>query len=224
MSKTNSQIVKEYIEIVCNNKQFDRVFEYCSQDCITHAAPYVGLGFNTDDRSGDRVILTEIAPNSPAAGKLQTNDEIVRVVDAENSWETFQTIKSGMWGQGVSGTSLTLTINRNGKRMEVPLKRGRVEGFNIKISSLTEIWRDYFLKYWPDLIGEIKMLIEDGDLVACYLINSGTNLEYHHSAVWDECDFFRLKDGKITEIWALENTFVLFKQLGYQIREPATTQ
>jgi predicted SnoaL-like aldol condensation-catalyzing enzyme len=222
MNKTNTQIVREYIEEVYNNKHFDRVFDYCSQDCIIHNPPYVGLGINFDDRSGKHIILTEIAPNSPAAGILKPKDELIRVKDTEKTWETFKDLKSGMWGQGVLDTSTTVTVKRAGKLLEIPLKRGRVEGFNLKLSTNTEIWRDYILKFMPDGKTEIKLTCAEGDLVAFYAIDSGTNLEYHHSAVWDECGVFRLKDGKIIEMWGVENGFVQMKQMGYQIIPPAT--
>jgi predicted ester cyclase len=162
-------------------------------------------------------------PNSPAAGILQVKDEIVRAVDAEKTWETFQDLKSGLWGNGVMGTSVTVTVKRDGKLLEIPLKRGRIEGYDMKLSTSIEMSRDYILKYWPDIHAEIKMIIGEGDLVAIYMINSGTNLEYHHSAVWDETDIFRLKDEKIIEMWGVENSYASMKQLGYQILPPVTS-
>ncbi len=98
MSKTNVQVVQEYIEEVLNHKHFDRVFEYRTEDCVLHAPPYVGLGLNFDDRSDDKVLLIDIAPNSPAAGNLQAGDEVVRVTDGAKTWETFKDLKSGFWG------------------------------------------------------------------------------------------------------------------------------
>jgi hypothetical protein len=117
---------------------------------------------------------------------------------------------------------VTVTVKRDGKLLEIPLKRGRIEGFDMKLSTNMEIWRDYTLKYWPDINSEIKLIIGEGDLVAVYMINSGTNLEYHHTAMWDECDIYRLKGAKIIEIWSIENSYLSLKQQGYQILPPVT--
>jgi predicted ester cyclase len=220
MSKTNTQIVQEFIEEVVNKKQYDHFFDYCSQDCVYHVAPYVGLGVNIDDSSGEKVFLKDIVPNSPAVGKLQAKDELVRVKDANNTWETWKVLKEGMWGQGVAGTPLTVTVNRAGKQMDIQMVRGRVEGFDQKQADSLQYMKDYMLKFWPDYKSEIKLILAEGDLVACYTINSGTNLEFHHSAVWDECDIYRLKDGKITEMWGVENNMSEMRQVGYQVIPP----
>jgi predicted ester cyclase len=221
MSKSNTQIVQEYIEEVGNMKHYERTFDYCSRDCVYHLAPYIGLGFSIDDSSGEKVFIKDIAPNSPAKGQLQMKDELVRAKDASNTWETWKELKEGMWGQGVLGTPVTLTVNRAGKQMDIQIERGRVEGFDSKLADSIENSKDYTLKFWPDLKSEIKLILAEGDLVACYLVNSGTNLEYHHSAVWDECDIHRLKDGKIIEMWGVENNLSEMKQMGYQINPPA---
>ena len=224
MSKTNVQIVQEYIEEVLNHKHFDRVFDYCAEDCVLHVPPYVGLGLNFDDRSGDKVVLMDIAPNGPAAGSLQAGDEVVRVIDGAKTWETFKDLKSGLWGQGVMGTPITFTVNRAGKLMDIPLKRGRVDGFDLVLSTYIDVWRDGTLKDWPDLKVEIKRIFGEGDQVACYSIDSGTNQEYQRSAVWSEVSIYHLKDGKIVEMWGVEDGFSQMKQLGYQIHEPVTEQ
>jgi predicted SnoaL-like aldol condensation-catalyzing enzyme len=52
------------------------------------------------------------------------------------------------------------------------------------------------------------------------VVNHGTNLEYNRSATWGEIDIFKLKDGRIAEIWSVENTYSELKQLGYEIAEP----
>jgi hypothetical protein len=224
MSKTNVQIVQEYVEQVLNHKHFDRIFDYFAEDCVFHQPPYVGLGLNFDDRSGDKVVLIETAPSGPAAGNLQAGDELVRVTDGANTWETFKDLKSGLWGQGVMGTPLTFTVNRAGKLMDIPLKRGRVDGFDLVLSTYIDMWRDGTLKYWPDLNVEIKLIFGEGDQVVYYAIDSGTNQEYHRSAVWSEVGICRLKDGKIIEMWGLEDYSSQMRQLGYQIHEPVMEQ
>jgi len=50
------------------------------------------------------------------------------------------------------------------------------------------------------------MMCAQGDLLAFYLVYSGISLEFSHSAIWDECDIYRLKVGRIVEMWGVENT------------------
>jgi predicted ester cyclase len=73
----------------------------------------------------------------------------------------------------------------------------------------------------PDYKAEIKMILEEGDLVAVYLISSGTNQEFHASAVWPECSIMRLENGKIVESWSVEDDLSFNLQMGYQVKEPA---
>jgi len=224
MSRTNVQTVQEFIEEVLNHKRFDHFFDYWSEDAVSRAAPYVGLGLNFDDRSGDKVILIDIAPNAPATGNLKVGDELIRVTDGVHTWESFKDLKSGLWGQGIMDAPLTVTVSRGGELMDIPLKRGRVEGFDLVLSTYIDMWRDYTLKYWPDMHIEIKKIFGDGDLVACYAIDSGMNQEYHRSAVWSEMGIYRVRDGKIVENWGLEDSLSQMKQLGYQMQEPFSEQ
>lgn len=220
MSNKNVQLVREYIEKIQNQKQFDHIFEYCSHDCVLHIAPYVGIGLEMDERSGDHIILLEVSPYGPAHGKLLPGDELLRVQDEHQLWDTFDGLKSGTWGQGVLGTPLTVTVHREGKRLEIPLVRSRIEGWDLKLSTIVDLWRDDVLKNWPDLKTQIKLIFGQDDLVSCYSIVSGTNLEYHRAAVWSECTIYRIADGRIIESWGVEDSVASIKQLGYTIREP----
>lgn len=221
MEKNNKLVVSEFIEEVYNKKQYDKYFNYCSKDCVLRMSPYIGIGLNSDDTSGKNIV-TEVAQKGPAAGKIFKGDEIIRVVDQQKTWQTFEELRSGGagWGQGVVGSSVTLSVKREGKEFDVPLVRGRVEGFEIHMGDHLKEYEEYALKYWPDAHSEVKILLEENDMVAIFLVNSGTNLEYNRSAIWDECDIYRLQDGRIVEIWTVENQVSLFKQLGYQIQLP----
>ena len=220
MSRSNTEIVRDYMESINNHKQFERIFEYCDRNCVFHYSPYIGLGINADDRSGDRVILSNIAPNGPAAGHLQVGDELIRVTDSERTWETYDELKNGLWGQGVAGSLLTITVRRNGKVIDIHLERGPVDGWKVKVSSVLDVWQNEIENNWHDYNVDIKMIFEKDDLVACYFVNGGTNQEYHHTAVWGEMDILRLKDGKITDIWVVEDRQSMLNQLGYKISEP----
>lgn len=220
MSQTNIQIVEAYIEQVINLRRLERLPDFCSDDCVSHAPPYVGLGGNFDDTSGEKLILTQIAPNGPMDGHLQVGDELIRVKHGDRTWETFDELRKGLWARGLADTEICVTVRRHGNILSIPLTLGQVEQFDIKVSDVFETAIPYLQKYWPDLKTEIKGIFGNGDMVACYAVNHGTNTEYNRSAVWDEMDIFKLKDGKIIEIWSVENSFEELNQLGYQFIEP----
>jgi hypothetical protein len=218
MLKTNIQIVQDYIEAM-NHQQLDRIFEFCSEDCVLQGGPYIGIGVAPDYSSGEKIILEAILPNSPASECLKAGDELVRVADEANAWETFEELKSMLWGYGVPGSSVTTTVRRDGKLLEFHLKRGRIEANDIKLSERISVMRG-FSKTWPDLKEEIKLIFGNEDLVAVFSTLSGTNQDYHRSAVWNGCSIYRLKDGKIVEMMGVEEEFSQMKQLGYLISEP----
>jgi len=220
MAQTNIQIVEGYIEQVINQRRLERLHDFCSEGCVSHAPPYVGMGGNFDDTSGEKLILTQIAPNGPMDGHLQIGDELIRVKHGDKTWETFDELRKGFWARGLAGTEICVTVRRRGNILSIPLTLGEVKQFDIKVSDVCKTAIPYMQKYWPDLKTEIKEIFGNGDMVACYAVNYGTNTEYNRSAIWDELDMFRLKDGRITEIWAVENSFEELSQLGYQITEP----
>ena len=220
MSKTNKQVFQEYIEIVINPQRFELIHDYLSEECLFHTPPYVGLGIMIDDTSGDKVLIQEIAPNGPAAGHLQEGDEIVKVSDERGVRETYEQLRPSVWGQGTIGAPITVTIRREGKDLDVTFSRGRIEAFDTTLSDVLEIWKHYMQNTWPGQKSEIKLLVEEGDLVAYYMLVSGTNADYNQPAVWADCGVVRFKDGKISEWWSVEDELSQIRQLGYRIEEP----
>ena len=165
MEEKNIQIVRASIEHVINAKRFDRLYEYYSEQCLLHTAPYVGLGLFPEESSGERMVVKSVAANAPATGKVQVGDVLVRASDANGTWESFDQLRTGLWGQGMLGTPVTLTLQRDGKTVEVTLKRARVEGFDNRLSDFYETWRYYSCwkicpictwrstRLWPRAIG-----------------------------------------------------------------------
>jgi predicted SnoaL-like aldol condensation-catalyzing enzyme len=220
MSKANVKVVEGFVDQIINHKQFERLTEFCTEDCILHATPYVGLGVNFDDTSGEKLILCDIAPNGPADGPLQLGDELIHVQDGEHIWESFDDLRKGYWARGVVDTEIHLTVRRRGSLITIPLRRSRIDAFDMKASETFSAANPYWTKYWPDVKMEIREVFGSGDLVACYAVNSGTNMEYEHSAVWGEIDLFRLKGNRINEAWMIDDAYSMYRQLGYQITEP----
>jgi C-terminal processing protease CtpA/Prc len=147
------------------------------------------------------MLVKDVSPEGPSAGLLQPGDEIVHVSDAGRSWSSYSELKSMSWGQGKQGTRLTVTVRRGGQLVEIPITRGLVKERTVPMSMLLDGWRQFLLKDMPDYRSDIRLIIEDGDLVGCYTIDTGTSRDYQQTAVWPTAFFARLKDGKIVETW-----------------------
>jgi len=220
MENKNILIVRECIEQITNLKHFDRVYDYYSQGCVFHTPPYVGLGIMHDDSSGEHISIKMVATNAPATGKIQAGDIVVRASDASRVWEGFESLRAGMWGLGVLGSTLNLTLLRDGVAREVAIVRGCVEGFDCSMAELLDGWLFYLTHEIPDLHSEINHILAAGDLVAYYATNTGTNAIFHQSAVWTECNILRLENGKIVEWWGVEDLQSMQQQFGFHIIEP----
>lgn len=220
MPKNNVQIVRECIEQIMNQRSFDRLYDFYSPECRFHSPPYVGVGVFPDDSDGQRLLFRHILPGSPAAGRLQEGDELLRAHDANGAWETFEQLRLGLWGQGKAGTPLTLTVRRAGKVLEVPIVRGRIQGSPLLIDKIIDGWRYSLENDYPDLKTEINLILGQDDLVAFFATNTGSNQVFHQPVVWSECNILRLQDGKITEWWGVSDNLAEMKQLGFHLVEP----
>ncbi len=220
MTKNNVQVVKEYIEQIINQRRFDRLTDYCTEECVLHATPYVGLGVDFDDTSGEKLILTHMAPGGPAVAHLQIGDELLRVQDGDHIWETFDELRKGMWARGTPNTEIMLTVRRHENILTIPLRRERIEHFDLKASEIFTDTNSFWEKFWPEIKMEVREIFGSDDKVACYAINTGTHREYGCPAIWGELDIFKFKDGRINEVWSVEDTYSQRLQLGYRILEP----
>ena len=222
MTRTNTDIVREYVEAI-NRNDFDRLFDFCSGDCVYHVPPYVGLGIRARNDAGGRVAVAGLVAHAPAEGILEVDDILLRVQDGSRTWETTEDLKMGFWGWGIPETPLTITVERHGARLELQLLRGHVPSFDHRLADYYEMWRDDKLENWPDLKSEITQVFEKDDLVALCMLHRGTNRQFQRAAIWSECSIFRLQDGKITEMWGAEDGLAQVMQLGYELREPQKT-
>ncbi len=219
MFKTNKETVQGYYEELTNKKLFDRYDDYYTEDSVYHNPPYVGLGVSNDDSSGDKVIIFEVAKGCPADGHLLPGDQLLRVADGNNVWETYKELREP-WGQGIVGTTISIRVLRDGQTLDLQLTRGIVQGFDQRALDFKERFRYYLTKVWPDQKVTIKHLIEEGDLVVAHCLCSGTNVEYNRQAIWEFIEILRIKDGKILESWNVEDAHSEMRQLGYKILPP----
>jgi predicted ester cyclase len=165
-------------------------------------------------------VIKSVAANGPASGKVQVGDVLLRARDANRTWEGYESLRSGLWGQGKSGTEVTLTLLREGETVDVTMARGRVEGFDSVLADSLSDWKYYLTEIMPDVHTEINQIIADGDFVAYYATNTGTSNMYNQSAVWTESGFLRLENGKIVETWFVEDQLSQWRQFGFRMSEP----
>jgi predicted ester cyclase len=148
-------------------------------------------------------------------------DEAVRIQGEHGTAETFEQLKNGFHALGRIGNPVSTTVRRSDKLLDFTAIRSRIEGFDkIMNDDLLGGIRKFFAEIIPDYKAEIKVILEDGDKVAAYLISSGTSQEFHASAVWPECTIWRLENGKIVETWGVEDNLSWNLQMGYQVKEP----
>jgi predicted SnoaL-like aldol condensation-catalyzing enzyme len=219
MSRSNKEVVLGFIEEVINQKRLDRFDEYFAPGSLYQSGPYVGLGFNFDDSSGEKLVLVEIAPGGPAHGKMKLGDELLSAQDSHHFWESFDDLRHSTWARGVIGMPVTVRVRRDGEIVEVPLVRGLIPGWAMPIHK--EFFQQYLLVDCPDLRVTVEKILQDGDMVMVYLTNQGTEVKYQRQAVWIEFGLYRVTDGKIVESWGLEDTFGHLEQLGYRVEMPA---
>ena len=201
MFKPNVQTVQEYIEAM-NRKQFQRIFEFCSADCIIRGEPFEGIGaIGKADREG-RFVLKSVFQNGSAGECLQIGDELVRVVDSDHVWDKFSEFEKGTWNRGMAGTPVTVTVRRAGRSLECHLTRDVIESYNIKLSERIETIQKES-RMWSKLVEKVNLIFGHDDLVAVYSTFRGTPRENDGFAAWSACCIYRLKDGKIIEMIGL---------------------
>ena len=217
--KSNVEIIRDVLEQVVNQKRIDAWDKFFSRDYIARGAPFFGMGFSRDT-SGDKHIVDGIIDGSPAEGKLQVGDELLRVEDDRRRWETFEDISEGL--RCHHGSTLKVGLRRDQKIVEVELTRGLIRGFDTDNDQAKSEMQQFMTREIPDLRVEVKMTLEDGDKVVCRKEYRGTHAVFHREAVWREIWIARLSEGKIVESWPLPDIDAYCRQLGYQVTPPST--
>jgi predicted ester cyclase len=71
-------------------------------------------------------------------------------------------------------------------------------------------------------VTSIKLILADGDMVACLLEYRGTHADFEREAVWREAWFVRLSEGKIVEGWPVLDESSYCRQLGCRLIPPSS--
>jgi predicted ester cyclase len=213
--KSNVEIIQDTIEQIVNQKRIDKWDQYFSPDYISRGAPYIGMGFSRDT-SGNRHIISMIAPGSPSDGKLQVGDELLWVDDEHQRWATYEEIE-----QGIRGRKWKVGVRRGNQTLEYELTRDLLGGFDTHTDQAKSDMRKFMTEEFPDLKATIKLILADGDMVVSLLEYLGTHADLEREAVWREAWFARLSEGKIVEGWPIIDESSFFRHLGYQLIPPS---
>jgi len=218
--KSNAEIIQDVIEQVVNQKRIDAWDQYFSRDYIARGAPYVGMGFSVDS-SGNRHVISIIAPGSPSEGKLQVGDELLWAEDEHQRWATYEDISQRIL-RGYRGNKYKLGVRRGSQTLEYELTRGLFGGVDTNNDQAKSDMLEFMAKEIPDLLATIKLILAYGDMVVCLLEYRGTHANFEREAVWREAWFARLSEGKIVEGWPIIDESSYLRQLGYQFIPPST--
>ena len=220
MGKKNKKIIQRLYDEVLNEKRVDLLDEFFSEDYAYHSAPYVGLGFVPDVSSGSKFVVVSTAPNGPTDGKLLPGDEILQVEDDENTWSSYKEIENGFWGRGIAGTKVRIKVKRGETIQNIELERGLIEGYDLSFNDLKPNFIRFLKEDYPDLQVTINAMISKGDMVATAATYNGTDSQFKRQAIWNECTFSRLANGKIVEEWGASDNLTQLTQLGYKVTPP----
>ncbi len=215
--KSNVEIIHDVLEQVVNQKRIDAWDTYFSQDYIARGAPFIGLGFFRDS-SADKHIISGTIPGSPAAGELRVGDELLWVEDEQQRWATYEEISEGV--QRFRGSKLKVGVRRGDQTLELELTRGLIKGFDTDNDQAKLEMQHFLKKEIPDLSVDVKLTLEDGDMVTCLMEYRGTHVRYEREALWREIWIARLYEGKIVESWPLPDIDAYCRQLGFQVIAP----
>lgn len=217
--KSNVEIVQDVVEQVANQKKIDLWDQYFSQDYVSRAAPYIGMGFSVDS-AGDKHRVNGIVPGSPAEGKLQVGDELLWAEVGQQRLATYAEILQGVL-QGHRGSSFRLCVRRGNQTCEYELTRGLFQGIDTHTEQAKAEIQELLTEQIPDLRVTINLILAHGDMVVCLLEYRGTHAHLEREAVWREAWFVRLSEGKIVEGWPVTDESSYLRQIGYRIIPPA---
>jgi predicted SnoaL-like aldol condensation-catalyzing enzyme len=220
LMKSNTEVIREVIEQVVNQKRIDTWDQYFSPDYIARGAPYVGMGLSVNS-SGNKHIIDIIAPGSPAEGKLRVGDELLWAEDEYQRWATYQDISQHVL-QGGRGSKYKMGVRRCSQTLEYEVTRGLFRGLDTDSDQAKSDMQEFTTKQIPDLVATIKLILAEGDMVVCLLEYRGTHAEFGRQAVWREAWFARLSEGKIVEGWPVIDESSYLRQLGYRLISPGT--
>lgn len=189
------------------------VKENMAEDGIFRPARYVGLGFQLDSNTDDAMTVVRVMSGTPASKVLKVGDVFVSVggvaATPENSGK--------MSFRGKPGAPVAAVIKRDGKEMNVEVKRGVIAMTQSKADSLANIPLGD-RESWAVDTYEINEVISEGNVV--YVVSSYKDTEADTGIEYTERTVSRFvfdDDGKVAWLGGLGESRFVLEQQGYTI-------
>ncbi len=189
------------------------VKETMADDGVFVAQRYVGLGFMMDPDNDDEMTVLRVTPDTPASEVLKAGDVFVSVNGIPATKENEDKITF----RGAPGEPVKAVIKRDGKEMDIEVKRGVINARTSKAKML-ENMASANAEDWPVDSYNIAGMVEEGSVI--FAVSTYTDTEDDTGIEWTERIINRFvfdENGKVA--WVVrrgESRFVL-EQLGYTI-------
>lgn len=187
--------------------------ENMAEDGIFRPDRYVGLGFQLDSNPDDAMKVVRVMPGTPASKVLKVDDVFVSVAGVPAT-----PANSGkMSFRGKPGAAVKAVIKRDGKEMEIEIKRGVIAMTQSKAESLANIPlgdRDN----WAVDSFNIDEVIGEGNVV--YVVSSYKDTEADTGIEFTERVVSRFvfdDNGKVVWLGGLGESRFVLEQQGYTI-------
>lgn len=219
MAESNKQIVQGLFDMV-NQRRLDWVDQHVAEDCVAVAEAFIvrGVGLKAED---GKAVVEGVAEWVPGAGKLQPGDEILSVREGDRTYDTLETLLYTPWG-----------LNPN---LKIRVRaRHNSEVFECEITPVVDKARripyppsqwikdlQAFYENTPEFHVETEYMVEEGDMVACFITHSGINKKFNNRPyAYSGAYVFGLADGKIVWFFEVHNTAAELCQQGHRILTP----
>ena len=189
------------------------VEEHMADDGVSIPARYVGLGFLLDSNPKDEMRVEMVTPDTPASKVLKKGDVFVSVNSVPATYEN----RDKMTFRGKPGEPVPAVILRDGKEMEIEVKRGVIAAVNNKervLEGLSVADADN----WPADSCSLVEVVAEGDVVYLHGKWSYTERETGYKFEGQGISRFEFNEaGQVSKVWGLGESQFVLEQLGYTI-------
>ena len=176
-------------------------------------ARYVGFGFQLDSNSNDAMKVVRVTPDTPASKVLKEGDVFVSVAGVPATPEN----TGKMSFRGLPGEPVKAVVKRDGKKMDIEVKRDVIAIRQTKAQTLANIPLGDRENWGADSF-QIDEVLGEGNVV--YVISSYTDTEADTGIKFTERVMTRFvfdDDGKVAWIGGLGESRFVLEQQGYTI-------
>jgi hypothetical protein len=189
------------------------VEQHMADDGVLIPARYVGLGFQLDGNLKDEMRVEIVTPDTPASKVLKKGDVFVSVNGVPSTYEN----RGKMTFRGKPGEPVPAVILRDGKEMEIEVKRGVIEAVNNKERVLKGL-SIADAENWPADSCSLVEVIAEGNVVYLHGKWTDTEPETGYKIKGQDISRFEFNEaGQVSKVWELGESQFVLEQLGYTI-------